>query len=138
MDSTENVQREQIKKELGSEVGKGIAVIKRGVLAFQKIAEEVAEEGKRQYRIVATRSKIQDAKRDLGVRVYTLIKVAETTNPALDEEVKGTVARIKGLEEELEKLEGKVHSPQPVGPIVEAMGGESEKAQGKSVEAPRP
>ena len=134
MDSSENVQREQIKKELRSDVGKGIAVIKRGVLAFQKIAEELAEEGKRQYNIVATRSKIRDVKRDLGERIYTLIKAAETTNPALDEEVKGIVARIKGLEEELANLEGKVASPQPVGPISEAVGGESVKAQEKAVE----
>jgi len=136
MDSPENVQREQIKKEVRSDIEKGLAVIKRGVFAFQKIAEELAEEGKRQYKIVATRSKIQGAKRDLGVRVYTLISAAETTNPALDEEVKGTVARIKGLEEELAKLESKVASPQPVGPASESVGEEPAKAQGKAEDKP--
>ncbi len=43
MDSSENVKREQFKKELRSDVGKGIAGIKRGVLAFQKMAEELAQ-----------------------------------------------------------------------------------------------
>ena len=136
MDSPENVQREPIKKEVRSEMEKGLAVIKRGVIAFQKMAEELAEEGKRQYTIVATKSKIRDAKRDLGVRVYTLISAAETTNPALDEEVKGTVSRIKGLEDELAKLEGEVASRQPVGQASKSVGVEPAKAQENADDAP--
>ena len=49
MDSPEHAQREQVKKESRSDMEKGFAVVKRGILAFQKKAEELAYEGKRQY-----------------------------------------------------------------------------------------
>ena len=116
MDNPENVQQEQTRKEVRSDAATGLDVIKRGVLAFQKKVEELAEEGKRQYNIVATKSKIRDAKRDLGERVYALMREEETANPALDENVKDIIAGIKGLEEELAKLEVKAASPPPTGP----------------------
>ena len=136
MDSPENVQQEQTKKELPADLKKGLEIIRRGVFAFQKKVEEIAEEGKRQYNIVATKSNIRDAKRDLGERVYTLISEEETANPALDEKVKVIIARIKGLEEELAKLESKVASPPPAGPVSGSLGGEPVKEQGKADEAP--
>jgi hypothetical protein len=138
MDNPENVQWEQLKKELRTDMKKGLAVIKKGIITVQNKAEELVDEGKRQYQIIAARSKIRDAKRDLGGRVYTLISKAVIENPTLDDEVKGIVARIKGLEEEIAKLEGKVASPQPVGQAPGASEGEPAKAQGKADEAPRP
>jgi predicted nucleic acid-binding Zn-ribbon protein len=136
MDSPENKQWERTRKELRSDMEKGFAVIKKGIIAFQKKAEDLADESKRQYQIAATKSKIRDARRDLGGRVYALISKAETENPALDEEVKAIVARIKGLEEEIAKLKVKVASPQPVGQAPGAAGGEPEKAQEKTDEGP--
>jgi hypothetical protein len=138
MDSPEKVRQEQIKEEARSDMEKGLAFIKRGVVAFQKMAGELAEEGKRQYAIAATKSKIRDARRDLGARVYTLMSGSETANPALDEGVKGIVARIKGFEDELAKLEVNVASAQPAGPAPGSEGGERPKAEGESEEAPRP
>ena len=123
MDSPENAKPEQIKKGFPPDREKGLEIIKRGVFAFQKKVEEIAEEGKRQYHIAATKSKIRDAKRDLGDRVYTLISGEEAANPALDEKVKVTIARIRGLEEELAKLEGKAASPPPAGPVPGSVGG---------------
>jgi hypothetical protein len=138
MDNHGDGKQEQFKKEMRSDMEKGLAFVKRGVVAFQKMAGELAEEGKRQYAVAATKSKIRDAKRDLGARVYTLLSKAETQNPALDEGVKGTIARIRGLEEELAKLEVKVASAQPAGPAPGSEGGDPAKAEGKADEAPRP
>jgi predicted nucleic acid-binding Zn-ribbon protein len=98
---------EQIKKEVQNELEKGLAVIKNGVIVIQKKAEELSDEGKRQYRMMSTKAKIHNSMRDLGARVYILMSQARTKNPALDVSVKDIMARIKGLEAELAKLEGK-------------------------------
>ena len=138
VDRPENDKHEQTRKEVRADREKGLAVIKRGVLAFQKMAGELAEEGKRQFTLAATKSKMQDAKRDLGVRVYTLIRGAEAANPALDDEVKNSVARIRGLEEECAKLEGKAAAPRQAIPAPGSPAGDATNAREKAEEAPRP
>ncbi len=103
----DSMDREQIKKELRTDLEKGLAAIKKGVTAVQKKAEELTEEGKRQYKMLSTKAKIHDAMRDLGTEVYMLMSGARIKNPALNAAVKDIVVRIKGLETELAKLEGK-------------------------------
>lgn len=103
----DKMDREQIKKELRTDLEKGLAAIKKGVTVIQKKAEELTEEGKRQYKRLSTKAKIHDAMRDLGTEVYMLMSGARIKNPALNAAVKDIVVRIKGLEAELAKLEGK-------------------------------
>jgi hypothetical protein len=103
----DNMNWENIKKELQNELEKGFAVIKNGVIVVQKKAEELTEEGKRQYKMLSTKAKIHDAMRELGAKVYMLMRGARIKNPALNAGVKDITARIKKLEAELAKLEGK-------------------------------
>jgi hypothetical protein len=103
----DNMNWEKIKKELQNELEKGLGVIKNGATVIQKKAEELTEEGKRQYKMLSTKAKIHDAMRDLGARVYLLMSSAKIKNPALDAGVKNITAHIKSFEQELAKLEGK-------------------------------
>lgn len=98
---------DKIKKELQNDLEKGLAVIKNGVIVIQKKAEELTEEGKRQYKMLSTKARIHDALRDLGARVYMLMRGARVRNPALNAGVKEITARIKSLEAELAELEGR-------------------------------
>ncbi len=103
----DNMSWELLKKELQNELEKGIAIIKNGAIVMQKKAEEVTEEGKRQYKMLSTKAKLHESMRDLGAKVYMLMSGARIRNPALDNGVREITARIKGLEAELAKLEGK-------------------------------
>jgi len=103
----DNMVWEKIKKELQNELEKGLGVIKDKATVMQKKAEEWTEEGKRQYKMLSTKAKINEAMRDLGAKVYMLMSGARIKNPALDARVKVVTARIKSLKAELAKLEGK-------------------------------
>jgi len=103
----DNVSWQKIKKELQNELEKSLAVIKSRVNDIQKKAEELTEEGKRQYKIMSTKAKIHDAMRDLGSKVYMLVSESGVKNPALDAGVKDVIAGIKSLEVELANLEAK-------------------------------
>ena len=84
----DKMDREQIKKELRTDLEKGLAAIKKGVTVIQKKAEELTEEGKRQYKRLSTKAKIHDAMRDLGTEVYMLMSGARIKNPALNAALK--------------------------------------------------
>jgi cell division protein FtsB len=103
----DNMVWEKIKKELQIELEKGLGAIKDKAIVMQKMAEEWTEEGKRQYKMLSTKAKINEAMRDLGAKVYLLMSGARVKNPALDARVKDITARIKSLKAELAKLEGK-------------------------------
>jgi tetrahydromethanopterin S-methyltransferase subunit A len=133
----DNVNWEKIKKELQNELEKGLAVIKNGVIVIQKKAEELTEEGKRQYKILTTKAKIHDAMRDLGAQVYMLMSGARIKNPALNAAVKNITARIKGLETELAKLEGKADASS-AGVVSQPRVAAHAKARRKAGATPRP
>ena len=106
----DNMNWEKIKKELQNELEKGFGVIKNGAIVIQKKAEELTEEGKRQYKMLSTKARMHDAMRDLGAKVYMLMSGTRIKNPALDAGVKDITVRIKRLEAELAKLEGKAEA----------------------------
>lgn len=137
MDYRNKVSWEQIKKEVQNELEKGLAVIKNGVVVIQKKAEEITDEGKRQYKIVSTKAKLHNAMRDLGARVYMLMSGARIKNPALDASVKEVVARIKSFEAELAQLEGKVGAA-PAGAVSEPRAAVRPKPRSKSRATSRP
>lgn len=103
----DNVNWELIKKELQTELEKGLAVLKNGAIVVQKKAEELTDEGKRQYKMLSTKARIHDAMRELGAKVYLLMSGARVKNPALNSAVRDLAAKIKSFEDELAKLEGK-------------------------------
>jgi hypothetical protein len=95
-----------IKKDLEKGLKEGLALVKEGAKVVGEKAGELTEEGKRQYKIVELKTKIQKALWDLGSRVYDLMG-ARAKNPATDAKVKEIVAQVKKYEGQLAALGGK-------------------------------
>jgi hypothetical protein len=102
----ESIDWEGIKKDLQKGMEKGMAAMKKGAIVAQKKAGDLTDEGKRQYKIFALKTKVHEAVSDLGARVYALMG-SRSKNPALDPQVKNIVAQIKKLDAQIADLEGK-------------------------------
>jgi hypothetical protein len=109
----ESVNWEMIKKDLQEGLEKGMAAMKQGAIVVQKKAEELTEEGKRQYKVLTLKARIHEAITDLGAKVYILMSSTKVKNPALNAGVKEVMVRIKDLEEQISILEGKGSTARP-------------------------
>lgn len=99
----------KVKGDLKKGIKEGVAMLKEGTAAVKEKAEELTEEGKRQYRIFALKGKVHDWMAELGGKVYELS--SRSKNPMSDTTVRLTVSRIKKLEAQIAKLEGKPKTP---------------------------
>jgi hypothetical protein len=102
----ESIDWDGIKKDLQKGMEKGMAAMKKGAIVAQKTAEDLTDEGKRQYKIFSLKTKVHEGVTDLGARVYALMG-SRVKNPALDPQVKDIVANIKKLDAQIADLEGK-------------------------------
>jgi len=96
---------QKVEKDLKKEIRAGIAFLKEGTAVVRKKAEEISEEGKRKHVIFQLKTKVRNEVAELGGRVYDLIATEKI--PVQDKGVKAIAARIKKLETQLAKLEGK-------------------------------
>ncbi len=96
---------EKIKGDLQKGVEEGLTFVKEGASVVRKKAEELTEEGKKQYRLFELKSKVQKEIAELGGRVYDIS--SKVKNPMLDSKVKAVMARIGKLQTDIMKLEGK-------------------------------
>lgn len=103
----ESINWETIKKDLQKGVEKGMAAMKQGAIVVQKKAEELTEEGKRQFKVLTLKARIHEAISDLGAKSYVLMSGKKAKNPALDAGVKDLMARIQDLEAQIGILEGR-------------------------------
>lgn len=94
-----------IKKDLQKGYEKGMAAIKQGAIVARKKAGQLTEEGKRQYQVVAVKSKIHQAVSDLGARTYALLSARGARSVAADARIKDLMARIGKLEGQLAALQ---------------------------------
>jgi len=94
---------EKIKKDLRTGFQSGMAVIREGAVAAREKAEELTEEGKRQYKLFELKTKVQKEITELGGKVYGLICAEQ--DPVADKRVKASISKIKKLENQLAKLE---------------------------------
>jgi peptidoglycan hydrolase CwlO-like protein len=97
---------EDVKKDLQKGLKEGIDFVKEGATIVKVKAEELTEEGKKRIKIFDLKTKVQREISELGGKVYDLGK--KMKNPMLDSKVKAGVARIKKLETQIAKLEGKI------------------------------
>jgi hypothetical protein len=109
----ESINWDAIKKDLQQGLEKGMAAMKKGAIVVQAKAEELTEEGKRQYKILTLKAKIHEAITDLGAKAYAIMSGTKSKNPALDAGVKDIMARIKDLEAQIAILEGKGGEARP-------------------------
>lgn len=101
----EGIDWGKIKTELQKGIKEGIVVVKEGAAVVKEKAEELTEEGKRRYKIFELKRKVHEWMTELGGKVYGLSPKAE--NPMRDTTVKLIINRIKKLEAQITKLEGK-------------------------------
>ena len=96
---------EKVKKDLEKGIKEGISFVKEGATVVMEKAEELTEEGKRMYRVFELKTKVQKEIAELGGKVYDLS--SKIKNPLVDAKVKANITRIKKLESQIMKLEGK-------------------------------
>ncbi len=101
-----------IKKDLQKGLEKGMVAVKKGAIVVKKKAGELSDEGSRQYKAMALKTKVHTAVSDLGARVYALMG-SRVKNPALDARVKDIVVQIKKLDAQIAGLEKKAAGKKP-------------------------
>ena len=95
----------KVRDDLQKGVGEGIAIVKEGASVVKKKAEELTDEGKRRYQLYDLKTKVHKEISELGGLVYELSE--KVKNSMLNNKVKAIKARIKKLETQIHKLEGK-------------------------------
>jgi hypothetical protein len=100
----ESIDWEMIKKDLQKGLEKGMVAVNKGAIVAQKKAGELSDEGKRQYKLFALKTKVHNGFSDLGARVYALMGT-RTKNPSLDANVRDIVTQLKKLEAQIGALE---------------------------------
>jgi peptidoglycan hydrolase CwlO-like protein len=97
---------EKVKKDIRKGIKEGIGIVKEGATVVREKAEELTEEGKKRIKIFDLKTKVQKEISELGGKVYDLS--SKVKNPMLDSKVKAAVARIKKLETQVARFEGKI------------------------------
>lgn len=95
----------KVKRDLQKGVDEGLAFVKEGAAVVIRKAEELTDEGKKRYVLYEMKAKVQKEIAELGGQVYDLS--VKMKNPMLDTKIKEITARIRRLEAEILKLEGK-------------------------------
>lgn len=99
---------EKVKKDLQKELKAGVTMVREGAAVVKKKAGQLTDEGKKQYKIYELKSKVHEWIAELGGKVYELN--ATVNNPMNETTVRLIIARIKKLEAQIAKLEGKPKS----------------------------
>jgi peptidoglycan hydrolase CwlO-like protein len=97
---------ENVKKDLQKGLKDGMDFVREGATIVKVKAEELTEEGKKRIKVFDLKTKVQREISELGGKVYDLSK--KMKNPMLDSKVKAGIARIKKLEAQIAKIEGKI------------------------------
>src|SRR5208283_3808159 len=100
---------EKVQRDLQKGITESIAAVREGAAFVRGKAEELTEEGKKQYSLYNLKSKVQKEISGLGGSVYDLS--AKVNNPMSDRKVKATSAPIKKLVTEINKLDAKATMP---------------------------
>jgi hypothetical protein len=100
----ESLNWDTVKKDLQKGLEKGMVAIKKGAIVTQKKAGEMSDEGKRQYKLFALKTKVHQGFSDLGARVYALMGT-RSKNPSLDAKVRDIVSQLKKYETQIRILE---------------------------------
>ncbi|OGW36744.1 MAG: hypothetical protein A2Y97_13520 [Nitrospirae bacterium RBG_13_39_12] len=97
---------ENVKKDLQKGLKEGIDFVKEGATIVKVKAEELTEEGKKRIKVFDLKTRVQREISELGGKVYDLS--SKMKNPMLDSKVKAGITRIKKLEAQIAKIEGKI------------------------------
>lgn len=104
MSYLEKLDWNKVNDELEKGLNQGLVAIKKGALVVKLKAEQLSEEGKRQYRLISLKAKMNKGISELGARVYTLMHSGRA-NPLLDARVKDITAQLRKNESAIVSLE---------------------------------
>lgn len=96
---------EKVKRDIQKGIKEGIEIVSEGVTVVKETAGELTEEGKKRLKLFELQTKVQKEIAELGGKVYDIS--SKVKNPMLDSKVKAAVSRIKKLEAQMAKLEGR-------------------------------
>lgn len=96
---------EQVKKDLTKGSKEVMSALREGATVVKEKAGELTDEGKKQYKIYDLKSKVHKEIGELGGTVYDLS--SKVKNPMLDTKVTAIISKIKKLELQISKIEGK-------------------------------
>ena len=94
---------DKIKKDVKKGFEDGLAAVKKGASVVSAKMSELTEEGKRQYKMLDLKLKIQSQMTELGGKTYDVLNKKQ--NPETDRKIKAVFVKIKKLEAQLHKLE---------------------------------
>ena len=97
---------EQIQKDIGENLKEGLAIVKEGSEAVTQKLEKLTDEGKKKYKVFNLNMKVQDEFAKLGGQIYDLI-IKKSKSPLGNKDVVSTISKIKKLEAQITKFEGK-------------------------------
>jgi hypothetical protein len=120
---------DKIKKDVKKGIEEGIAIVKEGASVVSEKMGELTAEGKRQYKMFDLKAKIQSQMTVLGGRAYDVLDSKKS--PAADSKVKAVFVKIKKLEQQLSKLEGRkeTKAAAPIKPATKAKATPKKTAQ---------
>lgn len=95
---------DRVKKDIQKGVDESLAAVRKGATVAVEKAEELAEEGKRRYKVFELKMKVQSNFTELGGKVYDLASKG-AKNPLLDAKVISAIKGVKKLEVQIAKLE---------------------------------
>jgi hypothetical protein len=95
---------DKLKADIEKAMRQGMLVVKKGAMVAKKKADELTEEGERQYHILSLKVKMHKGMSDLGARVYSLLG-SKDKNLALDPKVKALATQIKKYKQEIAVIE---------------------------------
>ncbi len=95
---------DRIKKDVKKGIDEGVAAVRQGATVAVEKAEELAEEGKKRYKVFELKQKVHSNFTELGGKVYDLASKG-SKNPMLDPKVKSAISGIKRLEGQIARLE---------------------------------
>ena len=96
---------EKVKRDIRKGIKEGIGIVSEGVTVVREKAGELTEEGKKRLKLFDLQTRVQKETAELGGRVYDLS--SRVKNPMMDGKVKTVITRIRKLETQIARLEGK-------------------------------
>ncbi len=94
---------DKVKKDLQKEIRAGVTLVKEGAAVVKKRAEELTEEGMKQYKLMELKGRVRDWFAELGGKVYELN--TKGRDPMADTSVSLIISRINKLESQIARLE---------------------------------
>jgi dGTP triphosphohydrolase len=126
----------KLRKDIEEGIKQGIVYVEKGVALVREKAEELTDEGKKQYRMYELKTKMQKDIGELGAKVYA--QFSSVPPKSLSEEAQKLIDRIRKAEADLQKLEGASAAASEKASAKKKAAAPAKKPAAKKPAAPKP